>query len=354
MRPLSHATLLVALAFTAYGVSAWAQQDPAHVAAAQQRFERGLALYDRREFVAALPEFRAALELYATPNIRLYVGLCLKSTGRLAAAYAELQRTHTEARDRAATNPDYADARDVSAQALDELRPQLAHLVVRVTPANAPVRVRIGETEVLPAMFGLPIPFDPGEVRVTAEGIEYRAEPVTVRLVANATAETTLTLQATATAPADVGVRVPTITPTRPENARTSTPMTAIPQTLVSQVTGGGVRTAGVVVAGIGVAGVVAFAVLGTLSNTLYDDLVTRCPRRCVTSTDLADVDTGEGYDLAANISLGVGLAAVLAGSIMIAVGGPRAVDDGGDTRRARVAPWLDPERSMAGVSGAF
>ncbi len=59
------------------------------MAAAQQRFDRGFELFDRRDFATAITEFRASLELAPSPNTRLYVGLCLLQTGALAEAHAE-------------------------------------------------------------------------------------------------------------------------------------------------------------------------------------------------------------------------------------------------------------------------
>lgn len=101
-------------------------------AAAQQRFERGLGLFDQNDFATALTEFRASLELFSSPNVRLYVGLCLLRTGHLAEAHAELQRTFNEARDLALTDPNYVDARDAAQQELTRLQPRLGRVVVRL------------------------------------------------------------------------------------------------------------------------------------------------------------------------------------------------------------------------------
>ena len=49
-------------------------------------FDRGRALFQDRDYERALAEFRASLELYRSPNTRLYVGVCLKELSRFAEA----------------------------------------------------------------------------------------------------------------------------------------------------------------------------------------------------------------------------------------------------------------------------
>jgi hypothetical protein len=324
---------------------ALAQQpgDAARMAAAQQRFDRGFELFDRQDFATAISEFRASLELAPSPNTRLYVGLCLLRTGALAEAHAELQRTFTEARDRALSDPRYANARNIAERELEALRPRLGRLVVRADGAPAGATLRAGSVEVAAAMLGLPLYFDPGEVAVTGEAPGRAPFRQTVRLTPDVTTEVSVTFDRATAAPLRVQA---------PNLARTEAPR----RMPVERVTGGGVRTAGYVVGGLGVLGVGSFALFGLFAGQRFDEVSLACQRRsCPSRAWEASIDEGEAWQLAANVSLGVGVGLVVTGAIMIAVGGPRVtVEQQEERRTARIAPYIDAVGRTLGVQGAF
>ena len=314
-----------------------------NTAFAQQRFTRGTALYDARDFPQALVEFRASLELAPSPNTRLYVGLCLLQTGALAEAHAELQRAFTEARDRAVSDPRYANARNIAERELNTLRPRLGRLVVRADGAPAGATLRAGGVEIFPPMLGLPLYFDPGEVTVTGEAPGRAPFRQTVRLTPDVTTEVSVTFERATSAPLNVQA---------PALVRTDGPR----RMPVERVTGGGVRTAGYVVGGLGVLGVGAFALFGSFASTRFDEVSLACRNtRCQNNLQEANIDEGETWQLAANVSLGVGVGLVVTGAIMIAVGGPRVtVEEEEERRTASVAPFVDVAGRTLGVQGAF
>lgn len=317
--------------------------DAARMAAAQQRFDRGFELFDRRDFATAITEFRASLELAPSPNTRLYVGLCLLQTGALAEAHAELQRAFTEARDRAVSDPRYANARNIAERELNTLRPRLGRLVVRADGAPAGATLRAGGVEIFPPMLGLPLYFDPGEVTVTGEAPGSAPFRRTVRLAADVTTEVAVAFERGATA--------------RPPPSSLVTVRTEPPRRMpVERVTGGGVRTAGYVVGGLGVLGVGAFALFGSFASTRFDEVSLACRNtRCQNNLQEANIDEGETWQLAANVSLGVGAGLLVTGVIMIAVGGPRiTVEEEEERRTARVTPFVDVAGRTLGVHGAF
>ena len=91
---------------------------PSAAVAAQARFDRGRELFQQGRFADALPEFRASLELFRSPNTRLYVGLCLQRMERFAESSAELSLTVSEADAMLATDRRYESARDLARRAL--------------------------------------------------------------------------------------------------------------------------------------------------------------------------------------------------------------------------------------------
>ena len=318
-------------------------------AAAQQRFERGLGLFDRDDFATALTEFRASLELFSSPNVRLYVGLCLLRTGHLAEAHAELQRTFNEARDLALTDPNYVDARDAAQQEITRLQPRLGRVVVRMPSPVAGVTITANETEILTAMLGIPLSFDPGPTTLTARAPGHLEFRQTVQLLANATTEVSITLRRDPDAASRPAPTPAVTTPTAPSGE----PMAVLPRTALTVTTGGGARVAGFVVGALGLAALGGFAVLGTMAGSRYDEVLAACRGRCQDRTRDDAIREGETWELLANVSLGAGIGLSLLGVVMIAVGGPRVVEEG-RTARSPVRPWFDAARGTVGVGGAF
>jgi hypothetical protein len=298
---------------------------PAAVAA-QARFDRGRGLFQQGRFADALPEFRASLELFRSPNTRLYVGLCLQRLGRFAEASAELSRTVSEAGDMLGTDRRYEGARDLARSALVEIVPRVAQLSVRVIDPPPGVSVRVGRTTLDAAALGVPLPYDPAEVTVVAEAPGFLPSQQLVRLSAGGRASIELALRR---APATV-LAPPPLVVTPPARR------------------GGGVRVAGFVVGGLGLASLATFAVLGSMASSQYDELWRTCPRPSCTPERVRQIDDGERLTTMANVALGVGAAAVVAGVVMIVVGGPRAVSDGS------AQAYVDPSLGTVGVRGAF
>lgn len=334
--------VVVALALASPRV-AWSQPaPPTNTLAAQERFNRGRELYERQQDETALAEFRASLELYPSPNTRLYVGLCLGRLGRLAEAYVELDRAAHEANDLAATNPRYVNARDLARRELSTLEGRIGRLQLRVNDPPEGLVVRVGETALARATWGLSLPYDPGAVQVSAEAPGYQSFRRDAQVSAGGVTEVVVRLERAPEVP---------VTPVTPAAVVTPPPVETPPVTLTPPMRGGGVRTAGYVVAGVGVAGVVAFAVLGTMAGSQYDTLQRECMTRVCTT---AEIDDGERLQTFANVSLGVGVVSAITGTIMIIAGGPTRATTEGAAHASRWSPWLDASRGVVGVRGAF
>ncbi len=355
-RPSSPRAAALAVMLAAAGVPsvALAQSPPSAAAtpaavAAQGRFDRGRTLFQQDHFAEALPEFRASLELFRSPNTRLYVGLCLQRLGRFAEAFAELSRTAAEAGDLVATDRRYEGARDLARRSLAEVEPRVAQLSVRVVDpplaeveprvAQLSVRVvdpppgvtvRVGSTTLDAAALGVAIPFDPAEVTVVAEAPGFAPARQSVRLTPGGRASIELALHR-----ATVSVAPPVTGPGPGEHPPPPR-------------RGGGVRVAGFVVAGVGAASLAVFGVLGGMASSQYNDLTRVCPVRACGPAQVAEIDSGVGLTTGANVMLGVGIAAAVAGGIMIAVGGPRSGPD------PQMAAYVDPASGTVGVRGAF
>lgn len=339
-RTLPGACTALALALCAPAARAQAPQPESanNAAAAQARFDAGRTRFEQGDLAGALTEFRASLELFRSPNTRLYIGLCLARLDRAAEAFNELTRAGNEAADLARTDRRYEATRDRARRELGPLESRIARMTLRVVDAPPNLRVRAGSTEIAAQAFGVALAFDPGAVEVVAEAPGHAPFRQTVRLAPGATASI------------DVGLR--------PLRAAASVTPPVIPVTPVAPTEGaprrgGGVRTAGIVVGALGLAGLGVFIGFGIRAQNRYDDLRTACRlARCPPSNN-PWIDEGEQWQTIANAGLGAGIGLIVAGAVMIAVGGPTAATET-PPRRARVDVWGDPSRGMLGVAGAF
>ncbi len=336
-RPLCSRAAALAVMLTASGIPsvALAQSPPSAAAtpaavAAQGRFDRGRTLFQQDHFAEALPEFRASLELFRSPNTRLYVGLCLQRLNRFAEAFAELSRTAAEAGDLVATDRRYEGARDLARRSLAEVEPRVAQLSVRVVDPPPGVTVHVGSTTLDAAALGVAIPFDPAEVTVVAEAPGFLPSRQSVRLTPGGRASIELAMRRA------------------PVTANVAPPVTGPGENVPPPARGGGVRVAGFVVAGVGVASLAVFGVLGGMASSQYNDLSRVCPVRACGPAQVADIDSGVGLTTGANVMLGVGIVAVVAGGVMIAVGGPRS------GAAPQTTAYVDPTSGTVGVRGAF
>ena len=335
-------SLAVALALGAYGPEVAAQtpvtSTPSAVAA-QARFDHGRELYLAGNSGDALSEFRASLELFRSPNTRLYVGLCLQRLGRFAEAYEELSRTVVEAGDMIATDRRYEGARDLARQSVAEIEPHVALLTLRAESLPPGLEVHVGDVALDVGALGVARAFEPGELEVVARAPGFAPFRETVRPAAGARASVAIVL------------RPPTEPPPPPPAAvvpPVEGPVVAAPlaPTVAARV-GGGVRVAGFAVGGVGVGSLVAFAVLGSMASSQYSSLSQVCPRPACTADRVQEINRGVTLTAGANAMLGVGLVAVVAGAVMIGVGGPRAVAPAAEA-------FVDPARGIVGVRGAF
>ena len=301
--------------------------------AAQGRFDQGRVLFEQGRTGDALTEFRASLELFQSPNTRLYIGLCLQRVGRFADAWEELSRTVVEAGDRIATDRRYESARDVARQALGEVEANVGLLTLRAASVPPGLEVHVGDAALEVPSLGTARAFDPGSYEVVARAPGFVPFRRAMTLVAGGRAEVAVTLEPLAPVveaqPAPVPVPVP---PDAPPVA----------------MRGGGVRVAGFVVGGVGVAALAVFAGLGSAASSQYATLSQVCPRTAAGTADrVRDIDQGAAFTAGANAMLGVGLTALVAGVVMFGVGGARPVTPA-------VEAFADPSRGVLGVRGAF
>ncbi|HEY8075009.1 MAG TPA: PEGA domain-containing protein [Labilithrix sp.] len=129
-------------------------------ATAREHFKKGVDLYDKRQYEAALPEFRAAYAAKPSAGIKQNIGLCLKALGKRV----EAARTFDEALDEGATTLK-PETRAAIQRELGELSKQVATVDVHVISGDRAVEgaaIRVDGAKLPPGAEHRPIRLDPG------------------------------------------------------------------------------------------------------------------------------------------------------------------------------------------------
>ena len=275
---------------------AFAQDGAQQFSAGQEKFAAG-------DLEGALVEFRKAVELSNSPNARLYVARCLKDLNRLPEAWEELRITVREAGARADAEPKYTKTRDAAAAMLAIVDPLVARVVLAVSDDDVE-SISLNGQPIDKSSWGQPVAVPPGPVGV----------------LARAPGRDDLTLQAQASAGRAVTISVLWPRTAAPEPSDTPAPAAGSPDDGDG---GGGLRIAGYAVAGLGVAGFAVFAVTGLMVLDRESELDAACGGSNCTDPMFDDtISEGETLQIVANIGLGVGIAGVVAGTLMIIFGG--------------------------------
>jgi hypothetical protein len=277
--------------------------------AAQKTFEAGDDLYEHGRYEEAITAFRASQALVASPNSRLMIARCLRELGRGAEAYAEFEATIQEAQ---ANGGRYAETLAAATAERDATKAAIAFLVVDAAAEPGLEGVRVGQQRYMAEQLGKPIAIDPGQVEIVT--------------IVNGAEGRTATLQAEAgkTYPLPGASETPEAAPA------TAAPVRAAPPATTSESatsdSGSSLRTAAWISAGVGVVGAAGFAIFGMMSKSQYDTLEKECPGgRCAPDRQ-EDIDTGERYQLFANVGLAVAVVGVGAGATLFVLssGGDR------------------------------
>jgi hypothetical protein len=263
---------------------------------AQARFARGKELLGKKQYEAALAEFRASHEIVGSPNTRLELARCLRAMGKLVAAYAELGRTAVEAKELVGQDNRYQRAYDSATAERAEIEPQLGFVALTIQNPTDETKVAVGGEQIRRAAWGEPAPAIAGSTEVVVETPGHAPVKRTVSLAAGQ--KTALTIDAQSG-------ELPGGPPAPP-------PPTPLPDTGPSPL-----RTAAYVAGGVGVAGLVTFGIAGMMARSTYNDLNTTCNGGPCPADKVGEISSGKTQQTIANVGLIVGIAGVAAGGTL-------------------------------------
>ncbi len=292
---LSYCLLLALVVFAGFSVTA---QGAAPASSAQEQYRQAQALFKQGQLARALPLFRKLHAKTNSPNARLYIARCLERLGDLPEAYRQMRKTLDEARTKAAAQPRFAVTRDAAATELALLEPQVA-TVILVPRFQTTATVRFDGAALEPAQLGQPFVTMPGKHEVVVAAADRHDKRLQVTAKAGATTTIELSLG---------------------EAEKTTEP---IEQDWLDDV-----RGAGIGLAALGASGMVVFAITYAIADDKLATLDEACGGKiCSDPSHAQTVDDGKRAELASFVALGIGLAALSAGTVMIAVGAESTVE---------------------------
>lgn len=239
--------------------AALAEPPPARdAAAAEVLFRDGLAARDKGDWATACLKLDASMSLDPSPSTLINIARCNEHEGKLATAWAQLQRALELNRETAGAQRK-KDLDDYARGFIAGIEPRLPRLTIVVRERPAGLRVTRGGVEIPLGALGTALPANPGtqEIEATAPGRAPARQTVTLVEGKAATVElvvTTLRPEGPPpTPPTPIAVGLPPVASTE-ASTRAIAPPPAGPS---------GRRTGAYVAGGIGLAGVVVGAVAG-------------------------------------------------------------------------------------------
>lgn len=307
-------------------------------AAAEALFNAAKELMGQGKAEEACPKFEASYKLDKTLGTLLNLADCHEKTGKIATAWAEWAEGVDRATKAADSRADYAKQRR------DALTGKLPKLQITVTNKRPGLDVLRDETRVDEAVFGVPLPIDPGKHAIVVKRGEQVIERREVEVAEGATATVTLDLEAIEKA----------APPPPPAPTTTAGGLPPPPPPSGSQ------KTVGFVVGGVGLAAVVAAGALEilALSKKPGDADKAKCVNKFCTTAGLDDVNSAKTFaDVGQWVGIG-GLVALAVGATLVLTA-PKAAPPPpktgrwiGAPRGVSVAPWAAPTGAGVAVGG--
>jgi hypothetical protein len=335
------ARLVLVLLLSAGAASS--QVEAQQKAAAEALFDEGLQLLGQGLVESACRRFEQSQEIDSGVGTLLYLADCYERLGKLASAWATWREASS-----AAAAKGQAERSRIADERARKLGPSLSRLVLLV-----PVENRVPGFELLldgravsPALFAVPFPLDPGQHELTARSPGHTPWSSILDIKADANSH---------------AVEVPVLgRPAAPTDAPTpaaaAAPAAPMPPPEPSALDMGSPRFSGretnaFLVGGAGILALGTGVVLGVLASNKDEEAKPDCPDRCRTREGADLNESARTFALVANISYGLGLAALATGVVLYLT--PGSTENTSAAVPFELTPLIGKVDGLA-VSGAF
>jgi hypothetical protein len=331
---LYRATAMVALVLLGAGRARGAGES----AAAQALFDEAKKLLAEGKAEQACPKLEESQRLDPGLGTLFNLADCNERTGRIATAWSRFVEVASGAR-----SMGHEEAERVAAARAEALRPRLPKVVVQVTSAEQSPGLEIKRNGVLvgAAQWGLAIPVDPGEERVSASAPGRRGFEASVTAVEAQVSTVTIPVLERA----EGGVAIPVAAKRVERQSLAARRADATPSVARSAGreparSGSAQRTVGLVLGGAGIAGIVASVVVGAVAKSEYEGA--DCPGNvCVSRAEGAERDAAWRKATLATVMFGSGAAVLGVGGGLYLFAPKRG--DGGARSAGHIGVGLGP-----------
>ncbi len=287
---------VILLAFF-WSASAFADPAPGERVLARSLFDEGRKLAQSGSYTEACPKLEESQRLDPGMGTLFNLADCWEHTGRLASAWSAYLEVADQAK--RSGQPDRERAARARAAAID---PRVPRLVIVVKEAGD-IKLSIDGTEVHRASLDMPLPVDPGDhvVEATAPGKRKTATKISVT-------SGTANVEITMLEPEPEPTAEPAPLPPAPPPPADAPPPREPPSTWH--------RPAALITAGTGALALGAGVFFGLRASSTWSDGKKHCTGSECDPEGVAAFDSARSDARIANVAIGVGAAAIIAGAV--------------------------------------
>lgn len=310
----------------------WAQSGAGDRAVAESLFIEARQLMDENKIHEACAKFEASQKLDPALGTLLNLAVCHEREGRIATAWSEFREALTLAK-----REQREDREALAAERIKALEERLPKLTVEV-PAESKIKglsVRVNGTQLVEAVWGTPIPVNPGVSDLAAEAPGYLPWSSKVNVAEGKTE----TIKIPLLKEAPVEAPPPPSQPPQP-------PPAPLPPSKDSLHT-----TTSYVLLGVGALGVGVGGYFGLRAFSKKSDSDTNCPQNRCTQLGVNLNNEAKSSARIANLGIGLGLVALGAGAYLL-FSGSSAPEPSTASLSFSIAPL--PRGGAASLGGSF
>ncbi len=316
-------------------------------ALAESLFEAGRSLMKQKQYAAAAAKLEESQRQDPSPGTLINLGECYTALGKTATAWADYKAAAA-----LAVNKGRTQQQELANQRADELGPKLSKVTLQ-KPAEIPagLTVKLDDRTLGVASLGVAMAVDPGDHTVQLDAPGYKSATKKFQVGAEAD-QVSVELPALEKAPEQAASN-----PTPATGAAGAGPAkTTLPPEADHGTGGGSLKTIGFVVGGVGIVSVGVGAVFGLMAssqaNSAKNDK-TLCPNKVCTPAGRKEIDAAKTKALVSTIGIGVGVAALAAGTVLVLTAKPSKEQPPGSTT-ARLVPAVGPHGGGLVMAGSF
>lgn len=318
----------------------------AETAAARALAVDGLKLAQAGNCTEAAPKLERAEKLYHSAVVASRLGECYVSMGKLVEGTEILRKVLREPLP-AEPTPALLKALERAQKSLDSAKPRIAGLTIKVA-AVSDLTVKVDGNAVASALLDTEIPSDPGEHTVEASAPGFLRSATRINVSEGERKTVTLTLTRDPNAPVAAPAAQPTASTAARPTRNEGPPTAASSRSSEPAPPGAPNRTAAYLSLGVGAAAVGAGTVLGIMTMKQRQDLEDTCLNDVCPSEQRGDVDAAKRLGNFSTIAFGVGAAGLVLGTVLHFTASPSSSDRAQTpTKRRHIAGFTNPRAAI-------